>query len=59
KQDEREISRMAGQIWQTMTKDQRTVYHVLQDILKERHAKEFPEYKYSPVHNKCALTKSK
>ncbi|TFK82449.1 hypothetical protein K466DRAFT_301526 [Polyporus arcularius HHB13444] len=50
--DHRQISRIAGELWNKMTPAQRAPYHAKADEAKRLHAIAHPNYKYTPIYRK-------
>lgn len=48
--DHRQISRIAGHIWNELGEEERAPYKHLAQQEKERHARLYPGYKYAPVY---------
>lgn len=57
--DHRQISRIAGLLWNSLSEDDRAPYKRSAEAEKQRHAKLYPEYKYSPVYRKDKSVKRK
>ena len=57
--DHRNLSRIAGKIWRGMKKDQQKPWIDLALKEKERHAKMYPGYKYTPVQHASRQKKVK
>ncbi|EGN97655.1 hypothetical protein SERLA73DRAFT_139986, partial [Serpula lacrymans var. lacrymans S7.3] len=49
--DHRNISRIAGKLWREMSKEEKQPWIELAEKEKERHAAQYPNYRYSPAHN--------
>ncbi|KAG9019770.1 hypothetical protein FRB90_007913 [Tulasnella sp. 427] len=50
--DHRKISKIAGRIWNTLSKEQKAPYERQARDEKERHHQRYPDYRYSPMYNK-------
>ncbi|KAH9947967.1 hypothetical protein B0H21DRAFT_821479 [Amylocystis lapponica] len=57
--DHREISRMAGSIWNKLSDAERAPYKARAEAEKQKHAIMYPEYKYTPVYRKDKPAKRK
>ncbi|RPD58439.1 HMG-box, partial [Lentinus tigrinus ALCF2SS1-6] len=57
--DHRQISRIAGQLWNQLSPAQRAPYHAKADEAKRLHAITYPNYKYTPVYRKDRGVKRK
>ncbi|KAI0961046.1 hypothetical protein AcW1_000236 [Taiwanofungus camphoratus] len=57
--DHRQISRIAGALWNSLPEAQRAPFKRLAEAAKQHHAELFPEYKYAPVYRKDKPVKRK
>ncbi|KAI0825229.1 hypothetical protein BC628DRAFT_1338925 [Trametes gibbosa] len=57
--DHRQISRIAGSLWNSLTDAERTPYHDRADDAKREHARKYPQYKYAPIYRRDKPTKRK
>lgn len=57
--DHRMISRIAGQLWNSMSDAERQPYHHKAEEAKRLHALAYPNYKYAPVYRKDRAGKRK
>ncbi|KAI0935818.1 hypothetical protein AcV5_004135 [Taiwanofungus camphoratus] len=57
--DHRQISRIAGALWNSLPEAQRAPFKRLAEAAKQHHAQLFPEYKYAPVYRKDKPVKRK
>lgn len=58
--DHRQISRIAGHVWNKLSDKERAPYKRRAELAKKRHAEEYPDYKYAPVYrSKAAKRKTK
>lgn len=57
--DHRQISRIAGSLWNSLGDAERAPYHQLADEAKKEHARKYPQYKYSPIYRKDKPAKRK
>ncbi|KAJ7911565.1 hypothetical protein B0H13DRAFT_2328220 [Mycena leptocephala] len=51
-QDQNDVSRTVGNIWRSMTEEQRAPWVYLAEAEKKRHATLYPGYKYTPRRNR-------
>ncbi|KAH9891119.1 hypothetical protein C8Q73DRAFT_110965 [Cubamyces lactineus] len=57
--DHRQISRIAGNLWNRLTEDERAPYQELAEEAKRLHAQTYPQYKYSPIYRRDKPAKRK
>ncbi|KAI0325623.1 hypothetical protein GY45DRAFT_210794 [Cubamyces sp. BRFM 1775] len=57
--DHRQISRIAGNLWNSLTDDERAPYQERAEEAKRLHAQTYPQYKYSPIYRRDKPTKRK
>ncbi|KAI0761690.1 hypothetical protein BD413DRAFT_485624 [Trametes elegans] len=57
--DHRQISRIAGELWNKLCVAEREPYHALAEEAKLQHAAKYPDYKYSPVYRRDKPAKRK
>ncbi|CDO70921.1 hypothetical protein BN946_scf184829.g29 [Trametes cinnabarina] len=57
--DHRQISRIAGNLWNKLTDDERAPYKRLAEEAKVEHARLYPQYKYSPIYRRDKPAKRK
>lgn len=51
--DNRNVSRIAGRLWNDLSDEQRAPFRKMADEAKMRHAQLYPEYKYTPSFRKA------
>ncbi|KAH7914878.1 hypothetical protein BJ138DRAFT_1142801 [Hygrophoropsis aurantiaca] len=56
--DNRNLSRIAGRLWQEMSEQDKQPWVVLAMKEKQKHAAMYPNYRYSPMHGLTARTNS-
>ncbi|KAI0358942.1 hypothetical protein OH77DRAFT_1120845 [Trametes cingulata] len=57
--DHRQISRIAGNLWNDLSEAERAPYHQLAEEAKKEHARKYPQYKYSPIYRRDKPAKRK
>ncbi|KAI0638968.1 hypothetical protein C8Q77DRAFT_1069169 [Trametes polyzona] len=57
--DHRQISRIAGNLWNSLTDAERAPYQHLAEEAKKEHARKYPQYKYSPIYRREKPAKRK
>lgn len=57
--DHRQISRIAGNLWNSLSDAERAPYHDLAEDAKKEHARKYPQYKYSPIYRRDKPVKRK
>ncbi|KAH9857670.1 hypothetical protein C2E23DRAFT_286011 [Lenzites betulinus] len=57
--DHRQISRIAGNLWNSLSDAERAPYHDLAEDAKKEHAKKYTQYKYSPIYRRDKPVKRK
>ncbi|KAI0367513.1 hypothetical protein BV20DRAFT_557836 [Pilatotrama ljubarskyi] len=57
--DHRQISRIAGNLWNDLSEAERAPYHHLAEEAKKEHARKYPQYKYSPIYRRDKPAKRK
>ncbi|KAI0666244.1 hypothetical protein C8Q78DRAFT_1083184 [Trametes maxima] len=50
--DHRQISRIAGSLWNALSDEERAPYVALAEEAKQEHHRKYPEYKYSPTYRR-------
>ncbi|KAI0651436.1 hypothetical protein C8Q79DRAFT_922196 [Trametes meyenii] len=57
--DHRQISRIAGNLWNALSDEERAPYMALAEEAKQDHHRKYPEYKYSPTYRRDKPAKRK
>ncbi|KAG6811215.1 hypothetical protein H0H92_008510 [Tricholoma furcatifolium] len=55
---EKSLSKLAGEAWRQLSDEERNRYKELAGVVKEEHARLYPDYRFRPVKKKAGLKKS-